>query len=268
MPDAIFTEIPPWVPPAERERILDGYARAGAANPWVQTVARTLDAMLVRQLGREPTGLERVQWLLDCQSDLAQYKPDPEGREVFQPVVYTLGCQCATAVSVLTGLRKGVGDCEDLGAAVCALGLVLGVPMRVKWWDQPGAVQNHVSAAIITGRDPVIVEATIPGARVGESPYEAVARVGPGYRSRVFGATSPSGDPGMTGTLTVTGAPVGSRMEVDGTPAASLTTEAPTGIHIVRVYPPSGAPRFAPVSVPVRATVSAPYDRMYLDCPR
>jgi hypothetical protein len=262
-----FIEIPAWVPPAERERQLDVLARAGAANPWVRTVAQRLDALLRHSLGRDPTGLERVQWLLDCLHDLAQYKPDPEGREVFQPVVYTLGCQCATAVSVLTGLRKGVGDCEDLGCAVASMGLVLGIPMRVKWWDQPGHVQNHVSAAIITGRDPIIVEATVPGARVGESPYEAVARVGPGFRSRVFGTVVPAGDAGMTGTLTVAGAPAGSRMEVDGAVQRGLAATLPSGIHVVRVVPPSGVPRFAPASVPVRAGVSVDFARMYLECP-
>lgn len=269
MPASVQQEIPPWVPPAERVRILDDYSRRGAAEPWVQTVARTLDRTLARSLGREPTGMERVQWLLDCLHDLAQYKPDPPGFECFQPVIYTLGCQCATAVSVLTGLRKGVGDCEDLASAVCALGLVIGVPMRVKWWDQPGHIQNHVSGLFCpNGTDCVTVEATIPGARVGESPYEAIARVGPGYRSRIFGQTPPAGDAGMTGTLTVSGAPSGSRMEVDGVPQRALTATLPSGIHIVRVVAPSGPARFAPSSVPVRAGVTVEWSRMYVECDR
>ncbi len=130
---------------------------------------------------------------------LVEYVGDPPGEEVFQSVEYTLTNELGREVSPLTGRRKGTADCEDLSAAVVALGLALvalgltpGLTLRNRWWNQPGAVQNHVAGEACDPtfvHEPCIsVETTIPGALAGDDPYQALFRVGGDFRTRVFGA--------------------------------------------------------------------------------
>lgn len=187
------------VPPAERERLLDARSVDAARNPLVQAVARALYGTLVRSLGRTPSRLEVVQWLMDSIHLLVEYVGDPPGEEVFQSVEYTLTNELGREVSPLTGRRKGTADCEDLSAAVVALGLALvalgltpGLTLRNRWWNQPGAVQNHVAGEACDPtfvHEPCIsVETTIPGALAGDDPYQALFRVGGDFRTRVFGA--------------------------------------------------------------------------------
>ena len=156
--------------------------------------------MLVNALGRTPTREELVQWLMDCVHLLMDYAPDPPGLEVFQTVQWSIGGQCGFSVSPITGATKGCGDCEDLATLLVCLCLCLGITARVKWIEQKGSPLNHVAAVVLFDDqrpdDPKAwrcTDATIPGARVGETPYEALDRVGPGFRSRIFGLSEAAG---------------------------------------------------------------------------
>lgn len=70
------------------------------------------------------------------------------------------------------------GDCEDLAALFVVLCVAAGVPARVVWIAQPGRRQDHVAGQILLSERWRWAEATIPGARIGESPYAAAARIG------------------------------------------------------------------------------------------
>lgn len=70
------------------------------------------------------------------------------------------------------------GDCEDLGALFVALVGAAGVVARLVWLSQPSSQQDHVSAQVLLNGRWIWADASIAGARLGESPYEAVARIG------------------------------------------------------------------------------------------
>ncbi len=189
-------------PPAERERLLDLISSVGADNPNVRRMALGLYQRLTEKLGRTPSAAEVVQWLMDQIHSLVEYVPDPDGLEIFQSIEWTLGGGASTMTSPLTGHPAGIADCEDFAAAVVSLGtalarmgLVPGLVLRNRWWNQPGAAQNHVAAeachaAFRTkfGERCVAVETTIPGARLSESPMQALARIGPHFARRILGS--------------------------------------------------------------------------------
>lgn len=184
--------IPPTMLPQARLDVLMRLAAAGAADSRVKILGAGLTAMLVARLGRVPTREEAAQWLCDAVHLLVDYTPDPAGEEVFQTVLWTLGGECGRSVSPIANARKGCGDCEDLASLLVALCMVVGLRARVVWMEQPGSPLNHVSVQVCV--DPsrgddcwLWLDATLPGARLGENPYDALARLGPDFRSRVYG---------------------------------------------------------------------------------
>lgn len=186
--------IPPTTLPSEREQMLDQIAAAASRDPRVKAVADGLYAMLAARLGRAPRRPELLQWLMDSVHLLADYAPDPPGEEMFQSVQWTIGGGCGAGLSPITGRQKGCADCEDQATLLVALCLALGIRARVKWIDQEGSPLNHVSAmAELDGGTWVCTDATIPGARPGETPNQALDRVGPGFRSRIFGIENAAG---------------------------------------------------------------------------
>jgi len=178
--------------PLARLDLLMRLAAAGAADDRVKILGAGLTAMLGERLGRVPTPEELVQWLGDAVHLLVDYAPDPAGEEVLQTVLWTLGGEGGRTVSPITNAPKGGGDCEDLASLLVALCMVVGLRARVVWMEQPGSPLNHVSAQVCV--DPsrgddcwLWLDATLPGARLGENPYDALARLGPDFRSRVYG---------------------------------------------------------------------------------
>lgn len=180
-------------PPSERVRILDEIAAQASRNPLIVALAQDVASRIPMPDGPHDHAAMLAQGVLDLLPSLVEYRPDPNGYEVFQTVEWTFGGgadgSLGTEVSPITGKPKGVGDCEDLATAYAALMLALGVPSRVKWWDQPSAQLNHVSALVQLqpGGQWLPAETTIPGARLGEDPYQALARSRSGLESRVFG---------------------------------------------------------------------------------
>lgn len=287
--------IPPTASPSERVALLMRYAQEGARDPRVQTIAQALLAMLSQRLQRRPTSSETAQFFADALHLLTQYLPDPDGQEVFQSVQQTLGGGCGSEVSPITGKLKGCGDCEDLAAAFVALCMVVGIPSRVVWLEQPGAPLNHVSAQVRT--DParpeewLWMETTIPGARLGENPYGALQRLGEQFRTRVFGVEDiaapagflfnvalnlPTPTPASTTDLIVVGMPHGGVVDVDNARIvvgswddAELTrwrVRVPAnvvgGLRRVLVTAPDGSQREQFVSVPGTGSVEVQHATM------
>jgi hypothetical protein len=114
---------------------------------------------------------------MDGVHDLVQYEDDPGMSEVFQSIPYTLTNGRGTELSPLTGQLKGAGDCEELSALLFALCRALGIEAQLVWLDQPGARRNHITTRVrLDGR--WLWAETSVRARLGEHPYEAVARIG------------------------------------------------------------------------------------------
>jgi hypothetical protein len=70
------------------------------------------------------------------------------------------------------------GECKALNVFFVALLLRLGLRAEVVWIMQPGRPLNHVSSVVWLGGMPRWADASIGGAQVGESPYEALQRTG------------------------------------------------------------------------------------------
>ena len=183
--------IAPTTTPQARVKILMQLSQEGAADARVQTVVAGLVAMLAERLARNPTPAELAQWFADSVHLLMDYTPDPPGEEVFQTVVWSLGGECGRDESPITGARKGCGDCEDLASLLVAFCMVVGIRARVVWMEQPGSPLNHVSAQVWLDPNAVDgwlwLDATLPGALLGENPYAALTRLGADFRTRVFG---------------------------------------------------------------------------------
>lgn len=189
--------VPATVSPVARVALLNEESRKAARNPAVQAQAHMLYRRLAARLGRGPSPRELLQELMDRVHDFVDYVPDPPGVELFQSVLSTLTNRRGRSLSPFTGQVKGGDDCEGLAAVVVAWGLVLGLNTGNRWWNQPGAALNHVSAEACDGgpwptdfQTCLPLETTIPQARLGESPYEALARLGPLHRQRVFGEST------------------------------------------------------------------------------
>jgi hypothetical protein len=182
--------------------LLEALADEGAADPQVRDLAfRIVNdngggfARCTRPTPNNPR--QALQAILDALPMLVQYTPDPQGREVFSRVQETLAPVPGTALSPLTGNAKGRDDCEGMATLFSALARAAGLSARPVWIDQEhkGAPLNHVAAVACGLGDHAPagavlgsvrfapagcawVEATVPGAIVGESPPEAVARHG------------------------------------------------------------------------------------------
>jgi hypothetical protein len=198
--------IAPTIPPPERKDRLNSMAWQDARTPLVLGTERVILARLIRRLGRLPTVPEIAQANLDAIFDLVVYTPDRFSDEDFyQWADQTLKPRADTPISPLTGKPKGRGDCEDTAELEAALDLavpLLGGPSMagaVEWMPQDGLPQNHVTSIVIAP-SPVFwnqatnggpsawspwawAETTIPGARIGEHPYSALARLGNHNRS-------------------------------------------------------------------------------------
>jgi hypothetical protein len=178
----------------------------GARTPVVQGAVYVIGRRLTERLRRAPTVPEIAQALLDGVFALVEYAPDQHPELDFYAFSEdTLAPKAGNPVSPLTGKPKGAGDCEDTSLLFAAMALavpLLGGPMMagaVEWMPQDGLPQNHVTS-IVLAPSPVFwnqttkggpyawspwawAETTIPGARIGEHPYSALARLGNHNRS-------------------------------------------------------------------------------------
>lgn len=190
MPPAVEV-IPDTMPPRERVERMERLVAHGASLPVVAALARQWS----RAAGTDdPRAV--AQALLD---------------RINAEVAYELDCGnggCEVLWDVPTILRERRGDCKKRSVLFAALARTLGLPTRAVWIDQEtsGADLNHVAAQVCGAVDRVKratmpnaprhaaqvivpngptcdggwewVETTISGARVGEHPYDAQARLG------------------------------------------------------------------------------------------
>lgn len=170
----------PWrisdaTPPAQRLSQLADLAAQGAVNPRVREWAqlRAGNGTVAERAARLLVAVQR-----------RGFRPDPDGAEYYQGVGYTL--------------THG-GDCEDLSVLLMAALTAVGIKSKLRWLSQPGSALNHVTLAVQLPTGPAWAETTIPGARLGEDPYEAAQRLGSLERIRgrkeykAAGAVRPSG---------------------------------------------------------------------------
>lgn len=129
-----------------------------------------VDAMTAAPVRAMAVMIERnAAALTRAQSALAMvhrvpYRADPAGSEVFQDALETIA--------------HG-GDCEDLTVLFVALARSVGLEARVVWLDQQihGSALNHVFAKVLVDGRWLDAECSIAGARLGEAPKAAAARL-------------------------------------------------------------------------------------------
>lgn len=130
-------------------------AVVGTTDPQVQALARRIYAARSTDGGRVALALALVQSV--------PYQHDPPGSDPILPVVDVLrGAPC---------------DCEDRAAALVSLVWLLGLDARPAYLEQDGAREDHMSAQARVGRRWEWADATVSGARLGEAPWTAAARV-------------------------------------------------------------------------------------------
>jgi len=159
-----------------RKAILEGLAWEGTRDPTLLTVAQQIAASTPADWhARADAALRWVHTHL-------RYFPDRPGVEEYAPVPWVLS--------------HGGDDCDGLSVVLAALCWLLGVPCEIVWvtqqkLDKDGRLvplpQNHVS--VMVGPDSLHLEtwaeASVAGAYLGESPYDAIVRL-PRHRSVVF----------------------------------------------------------------------------------
>lgn len=89
------------------------------------------------------------------------YVPGPIGEEWMQGATYTL----------VHG-----GECKALSVLLCAVLRARGVPCEIVWITQTGKPINHVTVVVMNGNNQYWADPSVKGARLGESPYDAVRR--------------------------------------------------------------------------------------------
>jgi len=168
-----------YTPAAEREEILNALADEGAATKSIRALTRRLVTQLTLTLQREPTEMEIAQWLLDAVHLLVKYDDDPADHQEYSRAVTTLTPIAGNPISPLTGGPKGHGDCDDLAVLFSAFARAAGLHSDVVWVDQKGAPYNHIASVVCLGSASTChwVEATILGARIGETTREAIDRL-------------------------------------------------------------------------------------------
>lgn len=153
----------------ERLHQLADLSEQATRDPLVRELASRARSLA----GEDPTPYELARAALRV-AQRAGYQRDMPG-EWFQPVRYT----------VVHG-----GDCEDLASLYVALAWILGLSAKLLWLSQPDKPLDHVCAQVQIGRQWMWADASVCGARVGESPYAAMDRLGQWY---VVEATQPGG---------------------------------------------------------------------------
>jgi hypothetical protein len=245
-PDGEQLLVYPWIAPDERIDVLNEMAEADAHTPGVRAVV----SRALATLPPFPSDRAVLQRLLDAVFETVVYRPDPASdQDFYQPSLLTLRPVPGNPISPLTGKPKGAGDCEDssvlfaafVHAAAALTGRRFGT--HVEWLSQPGKPQNHVPAtAWGADGERLWAETTLPGARIGEHPYAALARLGNAERVEgTYVPTNSSGAPAVT-VVEVAVLDDGTRVMAD---AARVASGRPFSAW---AYPASGFPY--PVTLP------------------
>lgn len=130
------------------------------ASRWTPEVQRLKEMALRRVL--RPTMWAKAAAALATMQENVPYVKHKTDDQWFQPVWITA--------------RRG-GMCADLGPLLSSVLCELNVPNRLQWIDQIGAAANHLTVQVRLDPDGwQYADPSILGARVGETPYEALER--------------------------------------------------------------------------------------------
>lgn len=151
-----------WIdgPPAARVEAFRAAARAAEHAPWCEAVVAHARAWW--GCPGDPPCLPLLRWF----HAHVPYVPAPDdgrGRDWF----------CAPAYVLDHG-----GDCDQLAALLAALLETAGHRTRIVWVAQPGQVRDHVTVLVWLWGQWRWCEPCVPGAKVGEDPWDAADRVG------------------------------------------------------------------------------------------
>lgn len=163
-------------PVCERVRVMSVLASVGALDPGVQRFAQAARDRATHNPASSPAVNTRrvvIQVLRAVQA--LPYEPGPDDEEWMQPAPWTLA--------------RG-GECKALSVLFVAACRALGIPARVIWITQGGQPLNHVSAIVGIDGAWCWADASVRGALLCESPYDAIARLGAWH---VVGQAAPSG---------------------------------------------------------------------------
>lgn len=69
------------------------------------------------------------------------------------------------------------GDCDELSVLAVAADSLSGLESRLCWLSQPDALEDHVLPEVLVAGRWYYQETTVPGARLGELPGDARARI-------------------------------------------------------------------------------------------
>lgn len=180
VPDELM--VPNWVPPATRVNLMNCYVRDAMRDPMVREYA-------FQFASRDPENVS--QSILDGQNWLLRYGLDcGDG-----------SCELLRRARLI--MRDGWGDCKKKSIVTAAMMQIVGIPARVVWLHQQenGMSNNHVAVQMCREGLPsataptavkviepkkslnckgqwVWVETTLPGAIVGNDPYQELKRLG------------------------------------------------------------------------------------------
>ena len=134
------------------------WARAcrGAADPMV----RRWSAELVTPGAGDYENARRLLWSVQE----LEYAEDPSPRDDAQEA-------CGT-------LQAWRGDCKKLSVLLAAACAAQGIRARLRWLDHRRSDVDHVSVICYANGRWWWAEPTVRGARLGEDPYRAAARLG------------------------------------------------------------------------------------------
>jgi len=148
--------IPDSTPVCERVSLLNQLAQDGASFGPLQANARH-----IRQMAHGNQTLAATLALREVHG--LPYVHEKPTEEWVQDVEYTLA--------------HG-GECKALSILLVALLTQLGIRAEVVWITQTGRPINHVTVVVWLNGRQFWAEPAVAGAKLGESPYAAVARLG------------------------------------------------------------------------------------------
>lgn len=172
--------IPDITPVCDRVAMMKAMAAQGINSPSVQATAKFVAGRVAQMASYGNLQFLLAQEALRVVQGLP-YVPEKSGQDCYQTVEYT---------------ATYGGECKALTIYYVAVCRALGVDAEPVWITQSGQLINHVAAQVnIVGRAPMWADPSMRGARLGESPYEAIARLGIRRNDVIAagGALAPSG---------------------------------------------------------------------------
>lgn len=151
------TCIPSATPVCDRAQLLYQLAVQGSTTETVDRLSRRVRALAPEK--NIPSFVQQA--LIEVQK--LPHVPDPEGKDCYKTVDET----------ALYG-----AECKGKNVLFCAIVIRLGVNAEPVWIMQEGMPLNHVASVVMIKGKPYWADASIPGALLGETPYEALERSG------------------------------------------------------------------------------------------